>query len=166
MSKPNRMMKMVNATSKLPDAIRTFTLSKAFGRIVPMVGTAGLRYEHVSPNKVVVSIKNKRPMQNHIKGVHAAAMALLAETATGFVVGLNVPDHRIMLIKSLHVDYKRIAKGDLVATATLSDEQRQYIIDNEKGELIVPITVIDESGQSPIECTMNWAWLPKKKKSA
>lgn len=166
MSKPNRMMKMANATSKLPDAIRTFTLSKAFGRIVPMVGTAGLRYEHVSPNKVVVSIKNKRPMQNHIKGVHAAAMALLAETATGFVVGLNVPDHRIMLIKSLHVDYKRIAKGDLVATATLSDEQRQYIIDNEKGELIVPITVTDESGQSPIECTMNWAWLPKKKKSA
>ena len=82
------------------------------------------------------------------------------------MVGLNVPDHRIMLIKSLHVDYKRIAKGDLVATATLSDEQRQYIIDNEKGELIVPITVTDESGQSPIECTMNWAWLPKKKKSA
>lgn len=164
MSKPNRMMQIVNATSKLPNSVRTFALSKTFGRIVPMVGTAGIRYDVVKPNKVVVSIKNKRPMQNHINGVHAAAMALLAETATGFVVGLNVPDHRIMLIKSLHVDYKRIAKGDLVATATLSDEQRQYIIDNEKGELIVPITVIDESGQSPIECTMNWAWLPKKKK--
>ncbi len=164
MSKPNRMMQIVNATSKLPNSVRTFALSKTFGRIVPMVGTAGIRYDVVEPNKVVVSIKNKRPMQNHINGVHAAAMALLAETATGFVVGLNVPDHRIMLIKSLHVDYKRIAKGDLVATATLSDEQRQYIIDNEKGELIVPITVIDESGQSPIECTMNWAWLPKKKK--
>ena len=164
MSKPNRIMQLVNATSKLPDSIRTFTLSKAFGRIVPMVGTAGLRYEHVSPKKVVISIKNKRSMQNHINGVHAAAMALLAETATGFVVGLNVPDTHIILIKSLHVDYKRIAKGDLVATATLSDEQRQYIIDNEKGELIVPITVTDESGQSPIECTMNWAWLPKKKK--
>ena len=81
-------------------------------------------------------------------------------------MGLNVPDNRIMLIKSLHVDYKRIAKGDLVATATLSDEQRQYIADNEKGELIVPITVVDESGQSPIQCTMNWAWLPKKKKQA
>ncbi len=164
MSKPNRMMQIVNATSKLPSSVRTYALSKAFGAVVPMVGTAGLRYEHVSNNKVVVSIKNKRSMQNHIKGVHAAAMALLAETATGFVVGVNVPDHRLMVIKSLHVDYKRIAKGDLVATATLSDEQRQFIIDNEKGELIVPITVIDESGNAPIECTMNWAWLPKKKK--
>ena len=165
MSKPNRMMKIVNATSKLPQSLRVFTLSKAFGKVVPMVGTAGIRYELVSPEKVVISIKNKRPMQNHINGVHAAAMALLAETATGFVVGLNVPDSRMILIKSLHVDYKRIAKGDLVATATLNDEQRQFIADNERGELIVPITVIDESGNAPIECTMNWAWLPKKKKS-
>lgn len=164
MSKPNRMMKVVNATAKLPDSVRTFVISKAFGNIVPMVGTAGIRYEHVAPNKVVVSIKNQRPMQNHIKGLHAAAMALLAETATGFVVGLNVPDNRIMLIKSLHVDYKRIAKGGMTATATLSDEQIAYIANNEKGDLIVPITVVDESGESPIQCTMNWAWIPKKKK--
>ncbi|XID74395.1 DUF4442 domain-containing protein [Alkanindiges sp. WGS2144] len=164
MTKPNRMMKIANAMAKLPEPLRTFAISKAFGTVVPMVGTAGLRYEQVTPNKVVVSIKNQRPMQNHIKGVHAAAMALLAETATGFVVGLNVPDDRLMLIKSLHVDYKKMSKGDMRATATLSDEQRQYIADNDKGEIIVPITVVDESGNSPIECTMNWAWLPKKKK--
>jgi uncharacterized protein (TIGR00369 family) len=154
----------VNATSKFPDNLRTFVLSKAFGQIVPMVGTAGIRYEHVAQDKVVVSIKNQRAMQNHIKGVHAAAMALLAETATGFVTVLNVPDDRIVLIKSLHVDYKKVAKGGLTATATLNDEQRQYIASNEKGELLVPIVVIDESGQSPIECQMLWAWIPKKKK--
>lgn len=163
MSKPNRMMKVVNATAKLPDNVRTFVLSKAFGQIVPMVGSAGIRYEHVAQDKVVVSIKNHRAMQNHIKGVHAAAMALLAETATGFVTVLNVPDDRIVLIKSLHVDYKKVAKGDLKATATLNDEQRQYIANNDKGELLVPIVVTDESGQSPIECKMLWAWLPKKK---
>lgn len=164
MSKPNRMMKVVNATAKLPDNVRTFVLSKAFGQIVPMVGSAGIRYEHVAQDKVVVSIKNHRAMQNHIKGVHAAAMALLAETATGFVTVLNVPDDRIVLIKSLHVDYKKVAKGGLTATATLNDEQRQYIANNDKGELLVPIVVTDESGQSPIECQMLWAWLPKKKK--
>ncbi len=163
MSKPNRLMKVVQATAKLPANVRTFVLSKAFGTFVPMVGTAGIRYEHVAQDKVVVSIKNHRGMQNHIKGVHAAAMALLAETATGFVAVLNIPDNRIPLIKSLHVDYKKVAKGDLTATATLTDEQRKYIADNEKGELLVPVTVIDESGTSPIECQMLWAWIPKKK---
>ena len=111
---------------------------------------------------MICSIKNRRPVQNHINGVHAAAMALLAETATGFVVGMNVPDDRIMLIKSLHVDYKRPTKGDMRATATLNDAERELIRSTEKGELLVQVQVTDESGQEPIQCQMLWAWLPKK----
>lgn len=166
MSKPNRLMKLTNATARLPEGMRSLALSKIFGQVVPMVGTAHIRYLEVSPSKVVCHLPNRRAMQNHIKGVHAAAMALLAETATGFVTGLNVPDDRLMLIKSLHVDYKRVAKGSLTATATLSDEQRQYIAREAKGELTVPVTVVDESGQEPIRCEMVWAWLPRKKKPA
>ena len=166
MSKPNRISKIVNATAKLPAGLRTTLLSAAFGRVVPLVGTAGIRYDLVTQNKMICSIKNRRPVQNHINGVHAAAMALLAETATGFVVGMNVPDDRIMLIKSLHVDYKRPSKGDMVAVATLSDEQRNLIANTEKGELLVDVVVTDESGQEPIQCQMLWAWLPKKKKDS
>lgn len=166
MSKPNRISKIVNATAKLPAGLRTTLLSTAFGRVVPLVGTAGIRYDLVTPNKMICSIKNRRPVQNHINGVHAAAMALLAETATGFVVGMNVPDDRIMLIKSLHVDYKRPSKGDMVAVATLSDEQRNLIANTEKGELLVDVVVTDASGQEPIQCQMLWAWLPKKKTNA
>mgnify|MGYP002651782492 FL=1 len=166
MAKNNRLYKVVQATSKLPKALRTTIWSKTFGRIVPMVGTANIRYLEVSKEKVVVRIENHRNMQNHIKGVHAAAMALLAETATGFVTGLNVPDDRILLIKTLQVDYLKVASGGLTATATLSAEQQQFILDNDKASLEIPITVVDDSGQSPIQCKMVWAWLPKKKKTA
>lgn len=166
MAKNNRLYKVVQATSKLPKALRTTIWSKTFGRIVPMVGTANIRYLEVSKEKVVVRIENHRNMQNHIKGVHAAAMALLAETATGFVTGLNVPDDRILLIKTLQVDYLKVASGGLTATATLSAEQQQFILDNQKGELDIPIHVVDDAGQAPIQCKMVWAWLPKKKKSA
>ncbi|WP_374297020.1 DUF4442 domain-containing protein [Acinetobacter sp.] len=165
MAKNNRLYQVVQATSKLPKALRTTIWSKTFGRIVPMVGTANIRYLEVSKEKVVVRIENNRNMQNHIKGVHAAAMALLAETATGFVTGLNVPDDRILLIKTLQVDYLKVASGGLTATATLSAEQQQFILDNDKASLEIPISVVDDSGQSPIECKMVWAWLPKKKKS-
>ncbi len=164
MHKPNRLLKIANATTRLPEGLRSLALSKVFGQVVPMVGTAHIRYLEVSPSQVVCHLPNRRAMQNHIKGVHAAAMALLAETATGFVTGLNVPDDRLMLIKSLHVDYKRVAQGSLTATATLSDAQQQMIADTPKGEISVPITVVDESGQEPIHCEMIWAWLPRKKK--
>lgn len=165
-SKPNRLMKIVNATSRLPEGMRSLALSKIFGQAVPMVGTGNIRYLEATPTRVVCHIPNRRGMQNHIKGVHAAAMALLAETATGFVTVLNVPDDRLLLIKTLHVDYKRVAKGGLTATATLTDAQQQQIIHEPKGEVTVAVTVVDESGQEPIHCEMIWAWMPHRKKSA
>ena len=164
MAKPNRLYSIVKTTSKLPKSIRSTLWSKAFGRIVPMVGTANIRYLEVDQDHVTVRIENTRNMQNHIQGVHAAAMALLAETATGFLTGLHVPDNRILLIKSLHVDYLKVAQGGLTATATLSAEQKSFIADNDKGELLIPVTVIDDAGNAPIQCQMLWAWLPKRKK--
>lgn len=160
--KENRLFKLVKSSYILPTGMQRTFWSKLFGRIVPMVGTAKIRYLEVSREKVVVKIDNHKEMQNHIKGIHAAATALLAETATGFVTGLNVPDDRILLIKSLHVDYVKVAKGALTATATLSDEQREWIANTEKGELSIPITVVDESGEQPVQCEMIWAWRPKR----
>ncbi|EKB32577.1 DUF4442 domain-containing protein [Acinetobacter baumannii] len=164
MSQSNRLLKLVKATSKFPKGIRSTLWSKAFGRIVPMVGTANIRYLEVDVNHVTVRLENQKNMQNHIKGVHAAAMALLAETATGFLTGLHIPDNRILLIKSLHVDYLKVVEGGLTATATLSTEQQKYIADHEKGELVIPVTVIDDAGNETIQCQMLWAWLPKRKK--
>ena len=164
MAKDNRLYTLVKTTSKFPKSIRSTLWSKAFGRVVPMVGTANIRYLEVDKDHVTVRIENQRNMQNHIKGVHAAAMALLAETATGFLTALHVPDDRILLIKSLHVDYLKVAQGGLTATATLSADQQKLIADQEKGELLIPVTVIDDSGNEPIQCQMLWAWLPKRKK--
>ncbi len=164
MTQTNRLSKLVRATSKFPKGIRSILWSKAFGRVVPMVGTANIRYLEVDADHVKVRIENQRNVQNHIKGVHAAAMALLAETATGFLTGLHIPDERILLIKSLHVDYLKVAQGGLTATATLSADQQKFILANEKGEMLIPVTVIDDSGNEPIHCQMLWAWLPKRKK--
>ncbi|MDP1540854.1 MAG: DUF4442 domain-containing protein [Moraxellaceae bacterium] len=157
----NNITRTLSTLSKLPSSLRIRAISTIFGTVVPFVGTSGLRYEKLNNNEVVVSIRNRRKVQNHIKGVHAAAMALVAETATGFVVGMNLSDDKLPLIKSLHVDYKRRAVGDLRAVATLTDEQVAMIQREPKGEVLVPITVTDESGQQPIECQMLWAWVTK-----
>ena len=161
MTTTNRLSKLVKATAKLPKGIRSTLWSKAFGRIVPMVGSANIRYLEVSHAKVVVKIENHRAMQNHIGQVHACAMALLAETATGFVTGMNVPDSCIVLIKSLKVDFKRPSKGAMTAVATLTDEQQKLMQSSEKGETLVSVVVTDESNEEPIQCEMLWAWVAK-----
>ena len=161
MTPTNRLSKLVKATSKLPKGIRSMLWSKAFGRVVPMVGSANIRYLEVSHSKVVVKIENHRAMQNHIGQVHACAMALIAETATGFVTGMNVPDSCIVLIKSFKIDFKRPSKGAMIATATLTDEQQKLMQSTEKGETLVSVRVTDESGEEPIQCEMLWAWVSK-----
>ncbi|APV36476.1 DUF4442 domain-containing protein [Acinetobacter soli] len=163
MTQTNRLAKLVKATSKFPKGLRSTLWSKAFGRIVPMVGTANIRYLEVDQHHVKVRLENQRNMQNHIKGLHAAAMALLAETATGFLTGLHVPDDRILLIKSLHVDYLKVVQGGLTATAQLSLEQQRFIAEHDKAELSIPVTVVDDAGVEAIRCEMIWAWLPKRK---
>ncbi len=159
----NQVQKLVNATQWLPANIRAKAISKIFGNVVPLVGTAKLRFDEISHERVVVSIRNRRKVQNHIKNVHAAAMALLAETATGFCVGINLPDDKLPLIKSLKVEYLKRSQGDMVAVAHLKPEDIARIQSEPKGEVLVPVIVTDETGNEPIRCEMLWAWVPKQR---
>lgn len=159
----NSMSRIADKVGKLPVGLRSRVLSLLFGRLVPFLATSGLRFEQVDHTKLTVSIRNQRKVQNHIKGVHAAAMALLAETASGFVVGMNVPDDKLMLLKSMKVNYTKRSQGDMRAVATLSDAQIRDLYHIDKGETLVEVTVTDESGESPIQCEMVWAWIPKKR---
>lgn len=154
--------RVVESSKWLPANIRATVISKIFGKVVPYVGTSGLFYEEITPERVVVSIKNQRKVQNHINNVHAAAMALLAETATGFVVGMNLPDDKLPLIKSLKVNYYKRTQGDMRAVATLTPEDIARIESEPKGEVLVPVIVTDESGGEPIKCEMLWAWVSKR----
>jgi acyl-coenzyme A thioesterase PaaI-like protein len=159
----NQFVRMVSPFEKLPAPLRQRAQTLLLGNIVPFLGTARLRFEEVTTERVVVSIKNRRRVQNHIKGVHAAAMALLAETATGFAVGMNLPDDKLPLIKSLKVNYTKRSTGNMRAVAELTPEQVAAIRNEPKGEVLVPVVVTDESGEPPITCEMLWAWRSKKK---
>ena len=161
----NPFTKILKAVQLLPESAQSFVLTKTFSKIVPYVGTTGIVYEEVSPNKLIVSLNNKKSVQNHIGSVHAVAVTLLAETATGFILGINLPSDRILLVKSYEVNfYRPVKKGQIAAIATLSNEQRQYILDNPKGEMVIPCIIEDrnsDSERAPITVEMTWAWIPK-----
>ncbi len=164
MKEENPISKMIHRVNKLPEFLRPSALSLVMRRIVPYVGTSKVVIEEMTEERVVASLKNRRRVQNHIKGIHATAMALLAETATGFIVVMNLPAGKLPLMKSMKIDYKKRAKGDMKVIATLTDEQREMMRQQDKGEVSVPVEVTDESGQQPIQCEMIWAWIPQKGK--
>jgi acyl-coenzyme A thioesterase PaaI-like protein len=159
----NRLSRTLARLDRLPAVLRTPARSLILGRIVKFVGTAGLRVEELTGTRARVSLANRSRVQNHIGGVHAAAMALLAETASGFVVGMNVPDDRVPVIKTLQLDYRKRATGGLRAVAELTDEQLASIRDHDKGEVTVAVKLTDDAGVEPVECRMVWAWTPRRR---
>lgn len=162
MAVANRLNRIVAVLNKLPAAWRTPALSWLFGTQVKLAGTARIRVQEMTRQRATLSIANRRRVQNHIKGVHAAAMALLAESATGFLVAMNLPETKLPLIKTLQVDYRKRAVGGLTAVASLTSDQIAAFEQQDKGEVWVTVTVTDESGSAPIDCAMLWAWISKK----
>jgi uncharacterized protein (TIGR00369 family) len=164
MSKKNKLNGIVSKINALPDFVRAKALTAFFGNVVKFTGTAGIKIEELTEKRAVVTLKNKKSAQNHIGSVHAVASILIAESATGYMVGMNVPDTSVPVIKTIKADYVKRAKGDMKAVATLTDKQVTQIKTQEQGETVVKVVVTDADGKEPILMEMVWAWTPKKRK--
>ena len=157
---PNRLERQLDRLVDVPAFARTWFRSVVLRRAVPFTGTAGLDFLQMSRERVEIGLKNEKKVQNHIGGIHASAMNLLAETATGMVVGMNVRDDCIPLAKELKMAFKKRATGAMRAVAVLTSEQQALMQASDKGEVMVAVTVTDEAGIQPVECEFTWAWIP------
>ena len=164
MAKQNKANKIISNINLLPDFLRVKTLTTFFGKLVKFTGTTGIKVEELTSKRAVVSLKNKKSVQNHIGSVHAVASILIAESATGYLIGMNVPDSSVPVIKTIKADYVKRAKGDMKAVASLTDEQVKALQTLDKGETTVSVVVTDADGKEPILMEMVWAWTPKRRK--
>ncbi len=163
MAKKNKLNTIVSQINSLPDFLSAKALTTLFARSVKFTGTAGIKVEALTERSATISLKNKKSVQNHIGSVHAVAGILIAESATGYVVGMNIPDTSVPVIKTIKADYVKRAKGDMRAVSSLTAAQVKLMQTQEKGETIVPVIVTDGDGKEPILMEMTWAWTPKKR---
>jgi acyl-coenzyme A thioesterase PaaI-like protein len=159
----NQLAKIIDKLEKKPAWIRYKILSVVLGATVKFVGTAGIKCLMLSSDKAVFKLANKKKVRNHIGSVHAAASALVAETATGMALGVHIPDDKLPVLKTMHVDYVKRSTGALTAEAYLTKEQIESLHRDDKGSFIVSCTVQDEKNIEPVICSMEWAWTPKRR---
>ncbi|MBU1437575.1 MAG: DUF4442 domain-containing protein [Gammaproteobacteria bacterium] len=163
MQATNKLARLVGKIYQAPTFLQSWLLSQLFGRAVKFSGTAGIKIRQLDFQQAVLVQGNFRKVQNHIGSVHAAAMSLLGESASGFLVGMHVPDDRLPLLKSMHLDYVKRATGTLTAVASLTEEQIQQIRDQEKGEVRIKVQINDQLGIEPVIAEYVWAWVPKQR---
>ncbi|WP_435352624.1 DUF4442 domain-containing protein [Emticicia sp. SJ17W-69] len=159
----NNLNRTLAKLQKVPVFLQSWMRDYAIGRFVKFVGTAGIHFEKMTCNEVAVTLPNKTNVQNHIGQIHAAATTLLAETASGIVVGMNIPDDKLPLMKSLSVKFIKRSQGQQKAIATLTEDQIKQIRETDKGEVNVSVKVTDETEEEIVKTEMIWAWILKKK---
>ena len=142
-------------------ATRRAWISKAIGETIPFVATAGCTIETYTPTRVVVRLDDRTAVHNHVGGMHAAAMGLLAETATGLVVALNLTPPAVPLLRTMTMDFQRMADGAVRAEARLTDDEATRIRERPIGKIDVGVRCTDESNETPVDGTLQWAWIPE-----
>lgn len=135
--------------------------SRLIGRAVPFVGTSGVQVVALDREGVEVVLPLRRRVSNHLGSAHAAAVALLAETAGGLAFAIHLPPQRTPVVKELGIAYRRISKGGLRARAIVPRDARNALHMAPSGEVTVPVQITDEACGELVSCHMVYAWFTR-----
>ncbi len=116
------------------------------------------------PGLCRIRVPNRRPLHNHLRGVHACALATAGETPAGLLLLRTFPFSRFRLIlKDLSITYERQARSDLVAEADLRAEERHRVqagLDAGEPQLVTVETRISEPAGARL-ATVRTTWQVK-----
>jgi acyl-coenzyme A thioesterase PaaI-like protein len=128
-----RMRSLWDRLSPLPGGRWLF--SRLLGWMVPYTASIGATVMVFEPGHARVRLRDRRRVRNHLRSVHAIALANVGELSTGLaLIGALGPELRGILT-GLDVTYLKKARGELVAEARCSIpevlESTDYVVEAE-----------------------------------
>jgi len=127
-------------------------LNVAFERMVPFNRPHGFKIVEVGDYHLITRLPYKTRNLNHLKGLHACALATLTEITGGFIMVTRLdPKKYRLILKKLEVDYLYQGKTDATGEFRISEEWLQKNVlkpleSAESVEVITEINITDTKG--------------------
>jgi acyl-coenzyme A thioesterase PaaI-like protein len=143
-------------------------IGEAMRNTVPWVRTAGITFKEVTATHAVAQLPDVEGNHNHVGGPHAAVAFGLAETASGAVLlaaFANELGRAVPLVARSEIVYKKVAMGDLTATAELGRPHDEVVAELDAGqrpEFPVHVTLTNAEGVTTAELTVTWTLRPNR----
>ncbi|MGW2277379.1 DUF4442 domain-containing protein [Streptomyces sp. NPDC001770] len=133
---------------------------------VPMVRTLDLEFLETGAERAVLRLPDQAAYHNHLGGPHAGAMFTLAESASGAIVMAafgDQLDRAVPLAVRAEIGYRKLAMGEVTATATLGRPAVEVVAELDAGkrpEFPVAIEITRADGAVTGEMTVIWTLRP------
>jgi acyl-coenzyme A thioesterase PaaI-like protein len=144
-----RLLRQWQRLSGLPGGRWLF--SRAVGRMAPYTGSIGARVVELEPGRAVVELRDRRRVRNHLRSVHAIALANLGELSSGLAATAAMPAGVRGIPTHIGIDYLKKARGLLTATGMASLPEV-----TEPMEVDVLAEIRDVEGDVVARVTVRW----------
>jgi acyl-coenzyme A thioesterase PaaI-like protein len=129
---------------------------------IPFNKHLGLKVVDVADGRGSVRLPDDEALRNHVGSQHAGGLFSAAEAASGAAfVGAFVErmGEITPLAKAARIDYRKLAKGPITATATLGEEKAELLerLDADgRVEFPVAVSLTDGDGTEVATVTVDW----------
>jgi acyl-coenzyme A thioesterase PaaI-like protein len=141
--------------SRVPGGRTVFSF--AVGRAAPYTGTVGAKVVELSRGRARVEMKDRRGIRNHLRSVHAVALANLVELTGNIALAYSLPDDARFIVAGMRLEYVKKARGTITGTSDCpvpsSSERRAYE---------VPVVLRDAAGDVVVRGTLDTLVGPKR----
>lgn len=145
--------------SKVPGGAALFSV--LVGRAARYTGTIGARVQELERGRSRVTMADRPLVRNHLRSVHAIALANLAELTGNLALAYALPDDARFIVAGMDLTYTKKARGTIEGRCVCPIPES-----SERREILVPVTLHDASGDVVVRATLRTLIGPKKQKGA